>query len=136
MDAQRRQELLTARAERAQAEESAREALADQVLELEAKYVEELGPRGQAFEIANEDGACGEGPIVVKPAEVQNWKAWTLKPGAAPEDAFTLVKSCLLFPTPTELGMLYARRPELLSKALAAVAKLAGAQESVWRGKL
>lgn len=131
----RKEELLAARAEREKALEAEREAHELLVLELENKHATEMGPRGRAFEIANEDNACGEGPIVVKPADAAAIKLWRSKDGNAPEDAFMMARPSVVYPDPQKFAELTARRPHLLDRTVSAILKLSGVRETIVQGK-
>jgi hypothetical protein len=127
--------LTKAREERDEAARLA--ALAHQALclELDDRFSRELGPRGQAWELVNEDNTNGEGPIVVKLGDPVAHKLWQSKPGAAPEDAFRYVEPSVVYPAKDVFTAIVNRRPQLLLRATAAVTALFGFSEGVLRGK-
>lgn len=135
MDDVKREALLKARADREKAREDEQRAHDDLVLELEDKYETSLGPRGRAFQIANEDNACGEGPIVVKTADFANYKRWQMKDGDAPEDAIVLLRTCVVYPEPAAFESICGRRPHLIKRAVSAVIALAGVSAAARQGK-
>jgi hypothetical protein len=135
MDSTTKAKLLEARAEREAALAEQHEAHENLVLELEDKYAASLGFRGRAFEIANEDNTCGEGPIVVKPADAVAIKLWRSKEGNAPEDALTLARTCVLYPEAAKFADITHRRPHLLDRTVTAILKLSGVREQVVQGK-
>jgi hypothetical protein len=136
MDDERRAELLAAKAKRAQAAAEADEAHKDLCLELEEKFCTELGPRGQAWEMANEDNTCGEGPICVKLGDPTAHKLWTSKPGAAPEDQYAYVAPSVIYPERARFNEIAMRRPQLLGRAVQALTNLFGFSQGVLQGKL
>jgi len=130
-----REELLAARAAReAQAakDDEAHELL---VLELEDRFSSELGKRGVAFEIANEDNAAGAGPIVVKPAEPVTFKAFQAKSGATLEDTLAFVTPSVVYPSREIWTALAVQRQSLLYRAAAALMTLHGASKETFRQK-
>jgi len=136
VDEAKRKQLLEARETRAQARKDAEQAHADLLLELEDRFETQLGPRGNAYEIVNEDNSCGEGPIVVKPADAVAMKLWKSKDGNTPEDALTLVRPCVVYPEAAQFAaMVSGNRSELLWRTLNAIVKLAGGREKVVQGK-
>jgi hypothetical protein len=135
MDAEKRQELLAAKAERDAVAAAAEQAHKDLVLELEDRYARSLGPRATAFEIVNEDNDCGIGPIVVKRAEDVAIKQWEAKDGDSPEDRFLLVRPCVLYPEAGEFVKLTTDRSHLVKRCLNAILRLAGAKRVASQGK-
>jgi len=133
--AKTREELLAARAARQEAAQAEKEKHDDLVLELEDRFCNELGARGAAFEIVNEDNTCGEGPIVVKLGDPTAHKLWQSKAGASPEDAFAYVSPSVVYPEKTQWNALAVRRPQLLLRATAALTKLFGFSEEALKGK-
>jgi hypothetical protein len=135
MDAKQREELHAARSLREAKLQEEQQAHEDLVLELEDRYSRELGVRGRSFQIANEENACGEGPIVVKPADAASIKRWKMKEGNAPEDAFALASPCVLYPEGPRFIEIQNRRPQLLEATVAAILQLAGVSQKVFQGK-
>jgi hypothetical protein len=132
MDQQKRGALLQARAERQKKLADEDEAHADLVLELDDKYSTELGPRGRAFEIVNEDNSGGEGPIVVKMAEATAHKQYMASPTPTPlEDQFKYVRPSVLYPDGTVFADLGVRRPILVQRCCRALEHLAGLQARI-----
>lgn len=127
--------LLAARALRESKLAEEREAHDMLVLELEDKYATELGPRGRAFEIVNEDNSCGEGPIVVRPADAVAIKLWRSKDGNAPEDALMMVRPSVLYPEGPRFADITHRRPHLIDRTVTAILKLSGVREAATLGK-
>lgn len=136
MDDETRAKLLAARAERAAAAERAKLAHDDLCLSLDDRYSSELGKRGEAWEMANEENSCGEGPIVVKLGDPVAYKMWSAKPGAAPEDMFAFVRPMVVYPEGAVFASLAVRRPELLGRALIACLQLFGQNKAVFLGKV
>src|ERR1700741_3893605 len=134
--AKTKEELLAARAEREKAAAVEKEKHDLLVLELEDKYCTELGPRGAAFDIVNEDNTNGEGPIVVKLGDPTAHKVWQSKPGSGPEEAFAYVAPSVLYPSGERFNELAHRRPQLVLPATPALTKLFGFSEEALKGKL
>jgi hypothetical protein len=134
--AARRERLLRARAEREEAARSEREAHELVVLELEDRFSSELGKRGSAFELVNEENSCGEGPIVVKAGDTVAHKAWMAKAGATIEDQFAYAVPWVIYPERELASALFLRRPQLLSRVVIALNQLYGQSHSVLLGKV
>jgi hypothetical protein len=133
---ERRQELLAKREARNLEATDRQRAHELACLELEDRFVAQLGVRGVEWELVNEDNACEEGPIVLKRATALKHKIWSSKPGATPEDIWAYVKDSILYPAgPEAAAMLTDRRPELLGRCAAALIKLAGFTDQALRGK-
>jgi hypothetical protein len=126
-------ELLAAKAERDGAAVEEAKAHAMLLLELEAKFSAELGRRGQAFEIVNEDNDLGIGPIVVKPPEELAVKRWDMKPDETPEDRAMLVTPCVVYPD--NFSAVTRGRPLIVKRCAVAVLNLAGLGQKTRSGK-
>lgn len=135
MDAAKRTELLAAKAEREAVAAVAVERHQDAILELEERFSRELGARGNAYEIVNEDNDCGVGPIVVKRAEDLAMKQWEAKEGDTPEDRFLLVRPCVVYPEAGEFVRIATDRSKLVLRCCAAILALAGAKRAGRQGK-
>lgn len=136
MDEEKRAALLAAKALRAEAAAAAKQAHEDLCLELEDRFCTELGPRGQAWELANEDNTCGEGPICVKLGDPVAHKLWVSKPGAAPEDQLAYVGPAVIYPDRARFNEIAYRRPQLLGRAVQALTNLYGFSREVLAGKV
>ena len=128
--------LLAERAKREQEAAAVKEAHELLVLELESRFCAELGPRGQAWEMANEDNTCGEGPICVKLGDPVAHKLWVSKQGSAPEDQFAYVSPAVIYPEKARFNEIAVRRPQLLGRAVQALTNLYGFSQGVLQGKL
>jgi hypothetical protein len=129
------EELLAARAAREAEAALALEAHKRLVLELEDKFCTELGKRGEAWELVNEDNTNGEGPICVKLGDPTAHKLWQSKP-STPEDQFTYVSPSVIYPDRARFNEIAVRRPQLLSRCTAAMTRLFGFSDEVLKGKL
>jgi hypothetical protein len=130
----RRAKLLEARALRETAAIAKQQEHELVCLELEAKFCEELGPRGQAWDMCNEDNTCGEGPICIRLADAVAHKAWQAS-GSAPEDKERYVTPWIIFPDRFTATAILGRRPELLSRAVMTLNRLFGYSQGVLQGK-
>ena len=133
--AKTREELLQARAARDEAATAAREAHDFLVLELEDRFSTELGKRGVAFEIANEENSGDAGPIVVKRGEAAAFKAYQSKDGASLEDTFAFVSPAVVYPDKPAWNAISMTAPALVYRACAALLQLYGSSRENFKVK-
>lgn len=122
-----KEELLAKRADREA--KLAQEAEAHEMLclELEDKWSAELGLRGRAFEIVNEENVAGVGPIVVKLPTLAAQKAYQRSDAKdSPEVAQIYVKPCVVYPAPDVLSGILNDRHQLCLRCCLALTRLAG----------
>lgn len=130
----RRAELLANRALREKAAADVQQAHELLCLELEDKYCKEYGPRGQAWDMANEDNTCGEGPICIRLGEPVSHKTWQAS-GTSPEDKQTYVTPWIVYPERTKALEILNRRPELLTRCVMVLNRLFGFSQATLQGK-
>ena len=116
------------------------EALAREVelLELVERFETQLGKRGRAFEVIEDDGH-GEGPIVVKLGDSvlqQAFEAAVQKSETlGPAEMHNYVAPCVAYPSAEKAAEIFNRRPLLRSRCANAIANLFGAKRGNEKGK-
>ena len=130
----RREVLLAARAEREKAAAKQKEEHELLCLELEEKFCHDLGPRGQAWDMANEDNTCGEGPIAIKLGDPVAHKTWQAAPSVF-EDKLAYVAPWVVYPDKAKALEILHRRPELLTRCTVVMNKLFGFSLAAQQGK-
>jgi hypothetical protein len=104
-------------------------------LELELRFENELGPRGEEFEIVS----TTSGPVVVKRGEPVQYKRFqaTMRGDKepTPEDIYAYVSPCVVHPTKSEFDHLLNRRPHIAMRCANALISLQGFKEESDRGK-
>lgn len=104
-----------------------------QLLELEAKYESELGPRGEEFEIVDASD-IGAGIVVVKLGESVLWTRYTA--GKMSEaDTLDFVTPQIVFPERERFLALANRRGHLATRCANAIASLHGMKVQAETGK-
>lgn len=94
-----KEELLAKRAAREAKLAEEQEAHELLCLELEDRYCTELGVRGRAWQMVNEENDCGVGPIVLKPASLVAQKSYMQNDArGTPEVAGAFVLPCVVYP--------------------------------------
>lgn len=117
-------------AERAKAREGEERKRRIEVLKLEAKFEEELGPRGSMFEIVE----TVEGPIVVRLGEGVLFQRFTASK-VTPADVHNFVYPCVEHPTKERYVEIVANRPEVAGRCAHALMSLFGAKNKDDAGK-
>lgn len=128
------EELRAARTEREEQAKTAAEAHERLCLELEERFITELGPRGSAFEIVNESNTNAEGPIVLKKPDFGTYKLWKTKPDT-PEDNLAFVRPTIVYPEAAAFEALAGRRGLMIDRVLKAALALIGSEQAAARGK-
>jgi hypothetical protein len=100
-------------------------------LELEDKYSTELGVRGRAWQMVNEQNDGGVGPIVLKPASLVSQKSYMQNDArGTPEVAGQFVIACVVYPSPEVATAIFHGptnpRMQLLLRCAIAVQELSG----------
>jgi hypothetical protein len=114
-----------AKEERDAARAAKREEAELAVLELEAKYEKELGPRGVDFEIVD----TVEGPIVVKLGEAVLHTRFQSKGDKYTDaDVFDYVDPCVVHPSKEKFREMIGRKPVFAVRCASALATLFGAK--------
>lgn len=135
-DAKALADLMERKEKRAREREKEAAAFARKELELEDKFEEELGPRGQEFEIVN---VVGYGPIVIRRGEMVLYKRFqaTMAGGKdpSPEDIHAFVWPCIAYPEKSDFNAIVDKRPHIGMRMANALLALMGAKESSDRGK-
>jgi hypothetical protein len=122
-----KEELLANRAEREAKVAKEREANELLCLELEEKYSAELGLRGRAFEIVNEDNTGGVGPIVLKTPTLLAQKSYTQSDAKlTPEVAQAFVNPCVLYPASEVVAGIFNARHQMCLRCVIALSALSG----------
>jgi hypothetical protein len=120
-------ELLAKKAERAAKLAEEKEAHELLCLELEDKYSTELGVRGRAFEIVNEDNSLGVGPIVVKTPTLLAQKIYMQSDAkTTPEVAGQYVCPCVVYPAELAVRQIFAARHQMCLRCAIALTALSG----------
>lgn len=111
-------------------------AFARKELELADQYEDELGPRGQEFEIVN---TTSDGPLVIKRGEMVLYKrfqaAMSNGKDPSPEDVHAFVWPCVVYPDRQAFNAIVDRRPHVGMRLANALLTLMGAKETSDRGK-
>lgn len=135
-DAKRLAELLERKQKREKARDEQTAAFARKELELEDQFEEELGPRGEAFEIVN---TPHDGPIAIRRGEPVLFKRFQASmPGdkdPTPEALHAFVSPCLIYPEKAVFNDIVGKRPQITMRMANALCTLMGAKESSDRGK-
>lgn len=135
-DAKVYSDLLERREKRLREREKQAAAFDRKELELEDKYEDELGPRGQEFEIVN---LAGHGPIVIRRGEMVLYKrfqaAMSNGKDPSPEDVYGFVWPCIAYPEKSAFDAIVDKRPHIAMRLANALLTLMGAKEVSDRGK-
>lgn len=135
----RKAELLAAREKREAEREATRERLELEYLELEAKYEEELGPKGIAFAIVDVSDCSLEHPFIVlklgEPLPYRKFKGLTDEQKMMAEHQQNFVAPACVVPTDTQFRVLSSTRPGVAERAAAELLGLYGQDIGKKRGK-
>lgn len=135
-DAKALADLLERKETRERAREKQAAAFARKELELADQYEDELGPRGQEFEIVN---TTSDGPIVIRRGEMVLYKRFQAAMAGgkdpSPEDVHSFVWPCVAYPEKSAFNAIVDKRPHIGMRLANALLTLMGAKEVSDRGK-
>lgn len=118
------------KAVREQADKDARDLRELEILELEERFVRELGARGAMFEVVD----SVEGPVVVSLGEAVLFKRFS-ESKMEMEDAAQFVTPCIVFPSREKFTEIVGRRPVVLTRCATALGTLFGLKREADAGK-